>query len=275
MLTIISKLNDPLAILPVELVIEILSHLPICDAWRLQLVGKRWHSLLSSERVLRANLARWESHNPADSARNPSETIKQCIKSKGRNMQALRLGCPFSKTSFRCELPPRYHINQIVALKGSRIAYIASSNSISVQELVTGDYFSIQGDAREAIHSLALGSDVVAFTTHSGKLYAGDISRSDASLGSVGLPSAAVVAMHVDRDLVGLLLNKGRTVSGDNRLLHGKVLMLIAQTDCVAQRPKRVFAMLRHSARLTTQSALFSPCRCPRRLHRRFLLHPN
>lgn len=271
----ISKLNDPLAILPVELVIEILSHLPILDAWRLQLVGKRWHSLLSSERVLRANLTRWESHNPADSTRNPPETIKQSIKSKVRNMQALRLGCPFSKTNFRCELPPRYSVHQIVALKGSRIAYLANSNSVSVQELVTGDYFSIQGHAREAIHSLALGSDVVAFTTHSGKLYAGDISRPDASLGSVRLPSAGVVAMHVDMGLVGLLLNKGRTVSGDSCLLHGKILMLIPQTDRIAQRPKRVLAMFRHRARLTTQSAPFSPFRCQRRLRRRFLPHPN
>lgn len=214
----IAKRNDPMAVLPTELIIEILSHLSIFAPWQLQVIGKRWRSLLSSGKILRASIMRWETHRPSDSARDQLQADGRSVNTKVRHTQALRLGCPFSRAQFSYELPSQHWPpEQIIALKGSRLAYICApaneGHAVVVKELTSGEVVTLRGDARETISSLALGSDVIAFATHSGKLYTRDLSEPYRPSQVVRLPSAALLAMHVDERIVGVVLNCGKLVS--------------------------------------------------------------
>lgn len=218
MSALISQRNDPLAVLPTELIVKILCHLPIFAPWQLQAVNKTWQSLLSSDDISRAALGRWDTHDASDSSQSSTQVAHEAVKNRLRHVRALRGGRPFSVSQIRCELPSLpWPSLQILALKGSRLAYVCAStangHSLVVKDLTTGTVMTLRGDAREAIGGLALGSDLVAFATHAGKVYARDLADTMSSTRSVRLPSAAVAAMHVDQRVVGLLLNRGELVS--------------------------------------------------------------
>lgn len=217
----ISKRNDPLAVLPVELVIEILSHLPILAPWQLQRVNSRWRLLLSSQSILRTSLVRWQTHSASDSARDPLQVEKDPIKAKVRHMQALRLGCPFTTAHLTGAPHPTATLkDHVIDLKGSRLAYLHAPNGeahdcIIVHELITGHRITLHGDARENLHSIALGPDIVAFTTYTAKLYVQKLSDPSRPSQSVRLPSM-VQAIQVDGHVVGVLYDRGTSVSRAN-----------------------------------------------------------
>lgn len=221
----VSKRNDPMAVLSLDLIIEIMSHLPVFESWRLQVVGKRWRTLLSSETMLRASLVGWETHSVSDCAKIPHQAEKESIRTKVRHIQAVRLGCPFSFHRMLYKPPTIIRPSeQVIALKGSRLAWISAAaregHSVLVKHLVTGDLTTIRGDARETINNICLGANVLAFVTYSGKLYAQDLSDPINPPRSVRLPSATAHAMYVDEWMVGMLLNSNKSVSIKQAFRH-------------------------------------------------------
>ncbi|CAK4030479.1 f-box domain [Lecanosticta acicola] len=216
----LSERDDFVAILPSELTANILSHLPPTSAWVLQVVCKRWQKVLSSDDNQRAALRQWATHHPADSASIPLPD--ESIEIRIQHYQAMRLGKPFStytvqdSTLVRPEhhgdrfQPPSPSLSQegrTFALKGKRLAYIASSGSkVVVHDLVSDDIHSFRDEARHSIHGLTLTSSAIAFTTFTGKLYTKDLISHESQLRRVKLPSSSVHAFNGDGAFIVLIL---------------------------------------------------------------------
>ncbi|KAK5169468.1 uncharacterized protein LTR77_005444 [Saxophila tyrrhenica] len=177
--------NDILPRLPLELALGIFDHLNLFDAWRLQLVNRRWRNLLSSERFMRATLARWESHDPNDSARGPDEVARESIRDKIRHMRALLDGKPYTYTTFRDtgvadpEHPPRQP-HCVMDLKGDKLAYISSKpedgDTVIIRNLITGAASMLRSDGRDQIMTIALTTKAVALVTYTGCMYVTEFS---------------------------------------------------------------------------------------------------
>lgn len=207
----ISIKNDIVPALPVELIIEVLSHLPFLDAWKLQLVGKRWRRVLSTDRVLLAALTRWETHASTDDTRRRS-TPQQ----KARHMQAMRVGRAFTTAVFRIAVKPHgarlmLQHDRTVALSAKCFAYLAESSfdqdeQLVVVDLISGQEMTFRGVAREGIMGLALSSTLVAWITYTGRLYVKDLRHPAQEERRVTLPSANVGAFGADGELVALTM---------------------------------------------------------------------
>ena len=68
--TILSELQDPMAVLPLELILCIFGYLDLNDTWRLRSVCRRWNSGLCREALENDALTRFQSHQPSESGRD-------------------------------------------------------------------------------------------------------------------------------------------------------------------------------------------------------------
>ncbi|SMR48790.1 unnamed protein product [Zymoseptoria tritici ST99CH_1E4] len=220
-LRMILKRNDILPTLPMELIIELLDHLPFFESFRLQRVCRSWRATFSQEAVVRASLIAWESHSPSDSARGPNYLTSQTNAAKLRHVKAMRCGRPFSQASytelnvFRDSFRGQTIKDDPPQLKGTRLAFIRrpqqGCNSVVLRDLTTGHATTLYGDARETIMNIALSSTLIAFTSHSGKLYTQDFTSGSPVRKSVRLPSATIMALHADHGVVGVMLKESGT----------------------------------------------------------------
>ena len=203
--------GDIVSALPHELTVQVFSHLPLIDAWRLQSVRRQWHKSLSSEDFLRAALSRWDTHDPSDSGRSHEAINEDIVRSRTRHLQAMRLARPFTELTLDdtgtsspgsdSQMSPCD-----VQLKGSRIAYISrkpsDGHAVIVRDLVTGVVKTLRGEARERILHLVLTTTLVAFMTSDGWLYANKLSDPAENISRVRAPSANVLASGGDLDTI-------------------------------------------------------------------------
>lgn len=204
-----------------ELIIELLDHLPFFESFRLQRVCRSWRATFSQEAVVRASLIAWESHSPSDSARGPNYLTSQTNAAKLRHVKAMRCGRPFSQASyteldvFRDSFRGQTIKDDPPQLKGTRLAFMRrpqqGCNSVVLRDLTTGHATTLYGDARETIMNIALSSTLIAFTSHSGKLYTQDFTSGAPVRKSVRLPSATIMALHADHGVVGVMLKESGT----------------------------------------------------------------
>ncbi|KAF2764960.1 hypothetical protein EJ03DRAFT_355331 [Teratosphaeria nubilosa] len=205
---------DPLAKLPIELVLQIWSHLPLSDAWTLQLVCRRWRRVLGSEQILKASIARWDLiHHPSDSA--VQDPAGHALEARVRHMQAVRLARPFrvafiqdvnvevsKATQQACGL-------NTVALKREYIAYIpkyeAGSPNVVLRNLISGRVRHFNGAARERMLGIALTLKVLAFVSFNAALYIHPLGRLEADARCLRLPSSNVSALAADGETVAIL----------------------------------------------------------------------
>jgi len=101
--------NDPLNRLPVELVQDVFHQLPLLNAWHLQLVCRQWRTILGSHRFLASMLAR-HGRLPAANTTPFQSPDKDTIRQAIRQMQAERLGRPFSYFRTRVDSKERSNI---------------------------------------------------------------------------------------------------------------------------------------------------------------------
>ncbi|EME41387.1 hypothetical protein DOTSEDRAFT_73715 [Dothistroma septosporum NZE10] len=206
--------NDRLAALPVELVIQILSHLSLLRTWTLRRVSRRWQDLLSSGQIVDAALKRWDTHNPEYRVKSPrtSGTSEDIF----RRVQSWRLGRPFSRCSRHISIgnsngEQTLQATRTYALSGHYFAYIGTSSAedgaVIVFNLLKGSRTRYRGAARENMMCLSLTNSIIAYCSFNGKLYT---SRHDhTQLGSIQLPSAGITAFCADQDTVGVVLQGG------------------------------------------------------------------
>ena len=199
----VSEKNDIVPALPLELILQIFSHLHIQDAWSLQLVNRKWHKTLSSEVFLRTALARWDTHDPSDSGRSVDAIAKDTIRDRDRHMHALKHARPFTVAHIEDSgsvlpgLHPQLSQSKF-DLKGDLVAYISSQfgngDAVVIRNLITGALSTLRGDARERILSVILTTSVVAFVTFDGCLYVAQLSDKThwPSTTRIQLPSSLV-----------------------------------------------------------------------------------
>ena len=226
---LLSSKNDPFRQLPAELVIHIFDYLPLFEAWRLQVVCKTWQSVLSSEEVQRAILSRWDTHDPAESAR-PLE--QQSVNDKLRHIQAWRLGLPSSTASIQRspgsheELGTRNRDSQAprtLALEGKTLAFLDSDPSLGdtvvIRDLLgkAPDY-KLKPGGRERIMGITLTPKLVACLTFHGKMYVQALAPTQGAPKTVRLPSSIVTAFHADGNTIGLIV--GSSSKSSDLLLY-------------------------------------------------------
>lgn len=200
----LSHKNDPLRVLPLEVVIQVFEYLPILDNWKLQLVCKQWRFILSSDNVVKPALERWDTHNPSDGARSAKALS---AKAKIRDAHAMRLGKSFTSSIFlarhrRREETVRSQTDRSFALKAHRIAYInddpQGAPGAVVRDLISGKNATYHTTAKESISSIALTSKILAFLNFQGKLYVQNLTNPDAELKALQLPSSSYTAFAAD-----------------------------------------------------------------------------
>ena len=198
--------------LPVELILEIFSYLPLFDAWRLQRVNERWRAVLSQERFRSATVVRYDTHDAADSVAAPHSSIE----SKFRHVRALRLGRAFSlaiyddKNSISIARGSK-HSMSLVGLKRDTIAYArnyeGAARDVVVRNLVTGNITIVSGEARETIGGLIFTSSLLAFVpVTGGRLYVKETTHDGRPVIAHRLPSSTVRPLTGDEKMVALLL---------------------------------------------------------------------
>lgn len=101
--SLLPESHDPFASLPAENILQIFDFLHPFYVWSLRAICKRWNALLSSERVVQAQLARLEMHGPADTALQPCLS-RRTVQARLRHTQALRLGRPFTYYEIKDDL---------------------------------------------------------------------------------------------------------------------------------------------------------------------------
>ena len=217
MVSMISNRLDPLFVLPTELVLQVFVHLQMLDVWRLRLVNRQWNTTLRSELLTETALAQWETHDSSDCGRSAESRANDTQETRIRNMQAVRLGRPFTFTDIadnvalrNCgingALPPTYDLN------GDMIAYIcgvptSEERQVMVRRLTDSSVWTFSGDARENIACIALTERVIAFTTYAAMLYVAPLEHgSGSSQRHVRLPSARVVAVAGDGGCIVTML---------------------------------------------------------------------
>ncbi|KAH9826901.1 F-box domain cyclin-like protein [Teratosphaeria destructans] len=210
----IAQRFDPLAILPIELVRHIWSHLPLSAAWTLQLVCRRWRRVLGSEQTLKASIARWDTiHHPSDSA--VPDPASHPLETRVRHLQAVRLGRP-SQVAFYpdvgVELPKttqRACGLKTVALKREFMAYVSKDEAgrpgVVLRNLITGRVRHFNGAARERMLGIALTSKLLAFVSFGAALYVQPLEQLDADAQCLRLPSSNLSALAADGETVAIL----------------------------------------------------------------------
>lgn len=215
----ISERCDPVAVLPVEIVGEVFTHLPLFAVWTLQCICRRWRTVLNSDGFLEAAVARWDRiHDPRDSALRAGDIVG--VEGRVRHMQAMRLGRPFTAAIERRESVPSplagTHQAGLsnVALKGRFIAFVrlrdGVPNEVVLRDLVSGSTICKRGAAREAIMAIALTTKVLAFVSFDAKLniYKLDHDGADEVI-RLQLPSSNICALAGDENTIVLLSTTG------------------------------------------------------------------
>jgi hypothetical protein len=143
-------------------------------------------------------------------------------------------------------------------MKGKHIAYLRGDGetrevtTVVVRDLTTGEVNSLCGNARESITSIHLTTDIVAFFTYVGTMYVVSLLDLTASLQPIRLPSSAIIATGVDREVVTCLF-RGATaltmVVFDNRIRKTTSFDLEDSHDLL-NRPTGSYAILPNSNRL-------------------------
>lgn len=195
----------------------VFERLPMLDTWRLQLVCKNWHHILSKDRLQATAIGRYDTHDEDDSA----NTIDPPVKVKVRHWQAMRQGRPFylahiNDTPCKLGRPPR------VALKRDTIAYVRQQDGMArevvTRNLLTGRTNVFTGLGRETVQAFDLSSSLIAFVTHAGMLYTAKHRHNEHHMTSCRLPSSAVSALSTSKDKVLLLLPSGDSSSFHNTI---------------------------------------------------------
>lgn len=207
----ISDRNDPFHQLPLEIILLILGYHPILDTWRLRQVCRRWRDVLSHETVVKASLARFDTHREDDSAGPSNPNVEQKI----RHMHAIRTGKPFSYVRFKDRPSSSRPTNpdafcSMVALRKHRIAYVRDRDygprEVVVRNLITGQVITAMSDSRERVQCLTLSTTHVGFVTAAGRLHTIRFDDETQSLSSSRLPSSLIREMASDGDFSLLLL---------------------------------------------------------------------
>jgi len=226
----VSEKNDRLWTLPVEIALEIFSYLSIFKVWELQLVSRRWRSMLSSETFMRHTLARLEIPDPAESVRDAPSVTKDSLESRLRHLQATLRCRPFTASLWLEKLPSvDNHAMQGFPLRrhqltGRRVAYIRSERrnggEVVVRDLVTGEKTTLRGEARENLAGLTLTDTLAAFVSCSGVLYICRLSHLWEPPARVRLPSAQVIDLVGDGAKVAVLLRTSQMASYGSLLVY-------------------------------------------------------
>jgi len=132
LLGFISERHDIAHRLPIELFQAIFSDLPLFSAWRLQLVSRRWRTVLSSVDFLLARLGQ-EGRLPRLYPTLGEQTADVTLRRAVRDMQAERLGRPFQSSSLSVPLNALIqrtyeHMMAGIALDKHTLAYIVKEN---------------------------------------------------------------------------------------------------------------------------------------------------
>ncbi|KAF2167921.1 hypothetical protein M409DRAFT_22067 [Zasmidium cellare ATCC 36951] len=210
--TFLCRKNDPLHILPIEVVIQITTYLRFEDVWRYQSVSRQWRFILSTDEVLKSAVARWYTHSAEDSARSSGTTPPRA---KAIHIQALRTGLPF--TTRIIEAPYKgdrgvdvvtSQVDQSFALKGHRIAYanqpFYDSPYVTVHDLISGEKSHHRTTAREHVCCITLTSTLIAYLNFQGKLYAQSLSDTSLDPTQLRLPSSSYSAFTADGDFCAI-----------------------------------------------------------------------
>ncbi|KAI6897823.1 hypothetical protein KC334_g10083 [Hortaea werneckii] len=207
----ISDRNDPFNQLPLEIILLALGYHRIPDIWRLRQVCRRWRDVLSQETVVKASLARFDTHHEDDSAGPSNPSIEQKI----RHMQAIRTGKPFSYVRFKDRPSSSSPTNpeafcSMAALQRHRIVYVRSRDwaprEVVVRNLITGQVITAMSDSRERVQCLTLSTTHVGFVTAAGRLHTIRFDDETQSMSSSRLPSSLISEMASDGDFTLLLL---------------------------------------------------------------------
>ncbi|KAK3679149.1 hypothetical protein LTR78_000710 [Recurvomyces mirabilis] len=210
----ISERHDIAHQLPTELFQGIFDYLPLFSAWRLQLVSRRWRTVLSSADFLLARLGQ-EGRLPRLLPGLGEQTADMTLRRAVRNMQAQRLGRPFYSTSFSVPLNASVrwaheHMVPWIALDNHTIAYIVKQggrhSEVITRNLLTGSQRAYCGIARENILTLAMTGEILAFITSDGALYVASSRAAESQLERSRLPSAHIYNIAANEKTVTVLM---------------------------------------------------------------------
>ncbi|KAK4570530.1 hypothetical protein LTR86_002610 [Recurvomyces mirabilis] len=200
LISFISERHDIAHQLPTELFQGIFDYLPLFSAWKLQLVSRRWRTVLSSADFLLARLGQAGRLPPLQLGLR-EQTADTTIRRAIRNMQAQRLGRPFYSTSFSVPLNAPIqrtyeHMMPWIALDNHTLAYIVKQSGrhseVITRNLHTGSQRAYCGIARENILTLALTGKILAFITSDAVLYVVASRAAESHSERLRLPSAKI-----------------------------------------------------------------------------------
>jgi len=219
--SLLAERSDPLVELRLEITLRVLDYLHPFDAWTLRTICKRWNVYLRGHFVVRAQVARLDVHDPADSGRQLQSSLQddrpydEFLRRRLRHVQSLRLGRPFTFSEIEDELAITLDHHgkgsalQECSLRGKYIAYLKGearhSKTVVLYSIREGTKLFSVGAPREGVMALALSHDILVYVNFHGVFYTTSIA--DPSIARAhSLPFSNVKAMVADGRMVAILL---------------------------------------------------------------------
>ncbi|OCK83294.1 hypothetical protein K432DRAFT_187605 [Lepidopterella palustris CBS 459.81] len=191
---------DLVSSLPIEIGIQIFRYLDISTPFRLQSVSKNWRRLLTSPDILRPMLSTWYSDldRPLEGEASLRGQDYAVCQLKAEHMHRFRRGAPFSWVRINLSEQEPWNMRSTMPRHPAKVDFIdetvawldntPESSLVKVCNLRTKKSLIVGGEGRERIHYIKLTTELISFTTFSGRIYACDLATGERR--SFRLPSA-------------------------------------------------------------------------------------
>ena len=153
---------DFIATMPIELVVQVFSHLDVAAPYRLRSVSKHWYHVLGSLHILKAGLAQW--YQGTVDLRGADRAL--CERT-AKAVYAFRTGRPTSAIKIDTH---EQHDEYLLA--GNHLVMVPYRDRyVDVLNLDTWQFRSLRGEAHEQLLGVFASDQIVAMTTYSTTCY--------------------------------------------------------------------------------------------------------